>query len=277
MKVNPFSFLGKTFRHLIFIIISIITLFPIYYIFTASLKGKKDYLLNNLGIPQPITFENFKALFTNFPFFKWFSNSLLITSVVVILGTLICCFAAYGFARFNFKFKQLLIRFLISFMLIPPIVVLIPLFEFFVKTKLISNFTSIITIYIGFIIPFTIYLVYNFFVTVPTELIDAAKIDGSSNLGILFRIFIPLSMPAIITSIVVNAFWVWNELLMAMVFLQRENSRTLMAGLITFKSRSNIDLPLTMAGLLTATIPIILLFLFSQRFFTKGLMSGIEK
>jgi len=277
MKAKVSSFSAKISRHLIFIAITLVTLFPIYYMLASSFKDKKEYLFNNLGIPKDFTIENFRVLFLNYPFLKWFVNSMLVTTSVVLIGTLICCLAAYGFARFDFRFKSFLIRLLISFMLIPPIIVLIPLFEFFVKLKLISNYASVIVIYIGFIIPFTIYLVYNFFITVPPELVDAAKIDGSTNLGILFRIYIPLSIPAIITSVVVNAFWVWNELLIGMVFLQKESSKTLMAGLIAFKSRSNIDLPLTMAGLLTATIPIIVLFLFSQRFFTQGLMSGIEK
>jgi len=277
VKIKLKAITGKFFGHLIFISISVITLFPIYYIITASFKGKKEYLLNNLGIPKHFTIENFKDLFINYNFGRWFFNSIIVTSSVVLVGTLVCCFAAYGLSRFNFKFKSLLIRIVISFMLIPPIVVLVPLFEFFVRVKLVNNLLGVIVIYIGFIIPFTIYLIYNFFITIPDELVDAATIDGCSNLAIFFRIYIPLSIPAIVTSIVVNAFWVWNDLLIAMIFLQNEKMKTLMAGLITFRSRSNINLPLTMSGLFVTTIPIVLLFLFSQRFFTKGLTAGIGK
>jgi ABC-type glycerol-3-phosphate transport system permease component len=251
--------------------------FPIYYIVVTSFKNKQDYLLNKLGIPTSFTLINFRTLLTTEDFVRWFYNSVIVTAATVIIGTLVCCIAAYGFSRFEYKIKPMLIRTIISLMLIPPIVVFFPLFEFFVRVKLMNTLQGVIIIYMGFIIPFTIFLIYNFFITIPSDIIDAAIIDGCSDLRILFKIFIPLSMPAIITAVVVNAFWVWNDLLIALIFLQNTKVKTLMAGLMQFKSRSTLNLPLAVSGLFMATIPILILFLVSQKFFSKGLLSGMGK
>lgn len=277
MLKNQRSTAANIVGQLVFGAISLLTLFPIYYIVTASLKTRRDYLLSNLGIPLRVTLENFRVLFVDFAFTRWFANSLLVTGLVLLIGILICCLAAFGFRRFTFRFKGLVFRFIISLMLVPPIVALVPLFEFFVRIRLVNSLAGVTLIYIGFILPFTIYLIHSFFITIPDDLVAAAIVDGCRNLRMLFRIFVPLSAPAIVTSVVVNALWVWNDLLIAMVFLQNDRLKTLMAGLIAFRSRSNINLPLVMAGLLVSTIPIVALFLAGQRFFIKGLMAGIEK
>jgi ABC-type glycerol-3-phosphate transport system permease component len=255
----------------------LISIFPIYYIVVTSFKDKKEYLVNKLGIPTNFTLINFKTILSTEDFVRWFSNSIIVTAAAVIVGTLICCLAAYGFSRFEYRIKPMLLRTIISLMLIPPIVVFFPLFEFFVRVKLLSTLQGVIIIYMGFIIPFTIFLIYHFFITIPSDIVDAAIIDGCKDIRILFKIYIPLSMPAIITAVVVNAFWVWNELLIALIFLQNTKVKTLMAGLMQFKSRSTLNLPLAVSGLFMATIPIVLLFLGSQKFFTKGLLSGMGK
>ncbi len=277
MKIQLKIIFSNILKHLIFISIGLITLFPIYFIISTTLKDKKEYLINKIGLPSSVTLTNIKELIQNNDFPIWFMNSTVITLIVVLVGTFICCLASFGLARFNFKFKLSIIRLIISLMVIPPIIALIPLFEFFVKIKLVNNYFGAIFVYLGFIIPFTVYLIYSFFITIPRELVEAATIDGCGNFFILFKIYLPLSLPVIITTMVVNASWVWNDLLIAMTFLQSKKLRTLMAGFITFRSRTNIDIPLTTSGLFVATIPIVLLFLISQKFFTKGIMSGIEK
>jgi ABC-type glycerol-3-phosphate transport system permease component len=117
----------------------------------------------------------------------------------------------------------------------------------------------------------------SFFRSLPTELFDAAAIDGCSSFDTLWRITLPLSTPALVTLVVVNALFVWNELLIALVFLQSENLKTLMPGLTLFKGHFSINEPLIMAGTLIATLPMILLYLFGQRLFVEGLTAGAIK
>lgn len=127
------------------------------------------------------------------------------------------------------------------------------------------------------LVPFSVYMLSSFFRTLPGEIFEAARIDGASTLRILWSIVVPLSGPGFVTLIVVNAMWVWNELLIALVFLQDDKLRTLMAGLTTLRSRFAVTEPLVMAGVFLGALPILLLFLFGQRFFVRGLVAGAVK
>jgi raffinose/stachyose/melibiose transport system permease protein len=146
-----------------------------------------------------------------------------------------------------------------------------------VNWKLINTYQGAIIIYVGLLLPISVYLLTNFFQTIPNEIVDAARIDGSSTFGIFWSIMMPLSAPAVLTLVVVNAMWVWNELLIALIFLQRDELKTLMVGIATMRSRNYIDIPATMAGLLVATIPILILYMVGQRYFIRGLVSGAVK
>lgn len=113
--------------------------------------------------------------------------------------------------------------------------------------------------------------------TVPDSLIDAARIDGCSSLKALCKIMIPLCVPAVITSSLVNIVWVWNELLISLVFLQKEHLRTLMVGITLFKGRFTLNIPVIMAGLVIATIPIVLVYIFAQKYLIEGMLAGSVK
>jgi ABC-type glycerol-3-phosphate transport system permease component len=132
-------------------------------------------------------------------------------------------------------------------------------------------------VYVGLLVPFTIFVLVNFFATIPRSLEDAAAIDGAGALRTLWHVFVPLSAPAIMTVVVVNAVWVWNELLIALVFLQNDSARTLMAGLAQFQGRYATNEPLVLAGALVSIAPVVLLYLSGQRFFVRGLTAGIGK
>ena len=163
-------------------------------------------------------------------------------------------------------------------MVIPPIVMVIPMFVLFRRLHLVNNLGGPLIIYAGLMLPFTIYLLRNFFITIPKEIQDAAMIDGCTDFQVLTKIYLPLSKPAIVTSIIVNAVWVWNELLIALVFLQSEELRTLIVGITTsLQKRFTLDVPALMAGLAVATIPMILLYIIGQNALVRGLVAGHDK
>jgi ABC-type glycerol-3-phosphate transport system permease component len=132
-------------------------------------------------------------------------------------------------------------------------------------------------IYVGLLVPFSIFVLVNFFATIPRSLEDAAAIDGAGTLRTMRHVVVPLSAPALVTIIVVNAVWVWNELLIALVFLQDNNARTLTAGLTFFQGRFTSNDPLVMTGAAIASVPMIALFVAGQRFFIRGLSAGFGK
>ena len=141
----------------------------------------------------------------------------------------------------------------------------------------VSTYRLVILIYVGLMLPFSIYLLTNFFRTIPSSLIEAAVVDGASSWSVFRRVVLPLSAAPLMTLAVVNVLWVWNELLIALVFLQDNSKKTLMVGITGFQSRYSLDVPVIMAGLAIATLPILLLYLFGQRFFVRGLAAGAIK
>ncbi len=270
--------IAAAISHLILSVVSLAAVFPIYFMVVTSLKSRAEYHLNLYGPPLHLTLLNFlKAFRTKGQFLMWFINSLIISLSSVTIGIMLASLAAYAFAVMRFRGKRALFGFTISIMVIPAVVMVIPLFVSFVRFGIINTRAAAIVVYVGLLLPFCIYMLANFFVTVPKELQEAAKIDGYSHIRILMRIMMPLATPALITLAVVNIVWVWNELLLAMIFLQSDKLRTLMVGIISFKSRNVLDIPMIMAGLLVAVLPMLLVYVVGVRYFMKGLYAGAIK
>jgi raffinose/stachyose/melibiose transport system permease protein len=268
----------KTFKQIFMVIYAVIALIPMYFMFVTSLKREDDFLVNKFGLPSPPVIQDYiTALRGGEKFLKWLLNTSAITILSVLITLMFALLAAFIFANYRFKFKNIIFNTTVALMVMPPVVMIVPLFVLFSKLKLVNNFWGIIIVYIGIALPFSIYVLTNFIKTIPKEIIEAAHIDGCSTSNILLKIVLPLTLPTIVTICVVNALYFWNELLIAVVFLQNEQVKTLMAGIMSFKSRYNTDLPVTMAGLSMMSIPMIILYFSATRYFVKGLTSGSIK
>lgn len=264
-------------RQFLMIFLSIVALYPIFFMVNTALKSKDEYIFNRFGFPGSIEWSNFSEIFIGRNFGLWFKNSSVLTVSTVILSLVIAIFAAFALSNYKFKMRNSILNFFISLMIIPPVVMIIPLFIIMVRINLINTYPGAIIIYTGLTLPFSIFLLSSFFRSIPRSVIESAVIDGCSSFRILTRMILPLSIPPIITLIVVNSLWVWNELLIALIFLQKDNLKTLIVGITVFKSRYDINLPLTMMGLIVVTLPILVLYLFGQKYFIKGLLSGSTK
>lgn len=269
---------SATAKQLSLIVLSILTLFPLYFMITNSLKVQDEFFGNLLGLPQNPILDNFTKILQHPNLGRWFVNSIVLTGGAVILSTGIAILAAYAFAQMRFPGRDTLFNLITPLMVIPPIVMVIPMFVLFRQLRLVNNLGGPLIIYAGLMLPFTIFLLRNFFITIPQEIKDAALIDGATEFQVLTKIYLPLSKPALVTSIVVNAVWVWNELLIALVFLQTEELRTLIVGITTsLQKRFTLDVPSLMAGLAVATIPMIILYIIGQNALVRGLVAGHEK
>jgi ABC-type glycerol-3-phosphate transport system permease component len=271
------NFLVSTPNQMILIFFSVLSLFPVYYMAVTAFKTRPDWLHNQFGLPSPFTFQNISDALIKGEIPLWLGNSLIVTVASLVVTTIVSALAAYAIARFRFTGRAFTFNLMIALMVIPPAVLILPLFVLMVNIGLVNKLPSVIIIYSGLLIPFSVYLLVSFFRSLPTELFDAAAIDGCNNLDIFWRISLPLSTPALVTLVVVNALFVWNELLIALVFLQDQAHKTLMPGLTLFKGHFTVNEPLIMAGTLIATIPMILLYLFGQRLFVEGLTAGAVK
>ena len=269
--------LSNGWKQALLVLFSFLCLFPLYYLVVTAFKGKPEYVRNLFGIPLEPILSNFTTVFRGGRFLRWFANSIILTAGSVLAALAIALAAAWAFAKMQFRGREAIFGLLLILMIIPPVVMVIPLFKIMIALRVLNTYHSVILIYTGLTLPFSIYLLASFFRTVPGAIIDSARIDGCKDLRILVSIAVPLSAPAIITIVLVNALWVWNELLVAVIFLQKDELKPLMVGLTVFKSRYNLDIPVTMAGLTLATIPMLALYFAGQKYFIKGLVAGAVK
>lgn len=274
VRKNYFAFFG---RQLLLIILTIVSLYPVFFMLITAIKSQEEYVFNKFGFPKALALSNFFEVFIGKNFDQWFVNSIVLSIGSVILSLVLAILASYALARYQFKIRDTILNFIISLMVIPPVIMVVPLFVFMSKIKLINSLPGVILIYAGLTLPFSIYLLTTFFRSIPQAIMDSSYIDGCSSLRTLTSIVMPLSKPPIITLIVVNSLWVWNELMIALIFLQKDELKTLMVGITVFKSRYNINIPLTMMGLVVITIPMVALYLFGQKYFVQGLVSGSLK
>lgn len=255
----------------------LVALIPGIFMIGTSLKTNTQYGVDKLGLPAPLTLENFDAVLTQHPFPLWMLNSTLLSAGAVLLTTIVSVLAAYAIARMNFIGRELLLGLSTSLMAVPPVVMVVPLFVLFSQLDLVGTRHGVILIYAGLLAPFSVFLLVTFFRTIPTDLIEAALIDGASHLGVLIRIILPLSGAPLVTLLVVNLLYVWNDLLIALLFLPNESLRTLMVGISVFQGRYLQNIPLSMAGMTLASLPMIVLYVAFQRYFIRGLVAGAVK
>jgi len=264
-------------KHLTLWLAALTVLIPAYFMVITPFRTQAAYGADKLGFPTSLYLENFTVALRGGRFFLWFGNSVILVVAGVLLSTAVSVLAAFAFARMEFRGRRGLLAVVSSLMVIPPVVMIIPLFLFFSRLKLTSTYTSAALIYAGLVTPFSVYLLTNFFQTIPHEIVESALIDGASSLGILWRIIVPLSAPALVTLVVVNSLWIWNDLLIALVLLPADNMRTLMVGITVFGARFNADVPVALAGMLLASVPMLLLYIAGQKYFTHGLVAGALK
>jgi raffinose/stachyose/melibiose transport system permease protein len=273
-RTRRWSRAGAVARHVILAGFCAIALFPLYFMIVSALKSNTDFAGNQLGLPHRAVLSTFQAALAGGDMWRWLLNSLLITAASVVVSTCLAAAAAYPLSLMRWQPGKWLLTIMIALMVVPPIVLIIPLFQMLADTHQLNTYRGVIAIYVGVMLPFSTFLLVSFFSTIPRSLLEAARMDGASSWRTFVRVVLPLSIPALVTVIVVQALWVWNEVLIAVVFLQKDSLRTLMVGLTLFKSRYQVDVPVVMAGMIVATIPMFLLYLVGQRFFIRGLTAG---
>jgi len=264
-------------KHGILVLATFLALVPSIFMILTSLKSQDEYTFNKVGLPQALVLDHIKSILFDSPLFAWMGNSAILAAGAVLLSTAVSCLGAYAIAMMRFKGRSLLFSVSTALMAVPPVVMIVPLFVLYTQLDLISTFRGTIVIYAGLITPFSVYLLTTFFRTLPKEIFESARIDGAGELFILWKIVLPLSLPALLTLVVVNALYVWNDLIIAIIFLQDDAKRTLMAGISVFQGRYEAQIPLTMAGMVIASAPMVILYIAFQKYFIRGLMAGAIK
>lgn len=251
---------------------------PIYWMVLTSLRTEKQiYSRVGMLIPRDLTLENYTFALVERPLLVWLANSFIVALGAVVISIIISALAGYALARLRFPGRGHLARMLVYTYLIPTSLLFIPIFVIISRLGLQDARTGLILVYLSFTVPFGTWLLLGFFLTIPQELEDAAKIDGCSYLGVLFRIVLPLAKPGIAATFIFCFAEAWNEFLYAAVLLTHESRITAPLGLLRFTvADSYLWGPLTAAALLTS-IPAVILFILAQKFVVTGLTAGAVK
>jgi multiple sugar transport system permease protein len=268
--------LNKTALTLLFCVITVLMLIPLLWALSTSLKTAEEVLERPHDlIPRTPRFINYANVFSILPFHLYFKNSLFVSSLT-IAGTLITSsMAAYAFARLRFKGRTLLFMLYLATLMVPRQVVLVPNFVIMKNLKLIDNLWSLILT--GTFTAYGAFFLRQFFLTIPGELEEAAIIDGIGYFKRLALIIIPLAKPALITLTIITLLNTWNDFLFPLIFINSDVNRTLTIGLSLLRGDFDTKWNIVMAATLLSISPLVLCFVFAQKFFIEGIaLSGIK-
>lgn len=269
---------GRLLAYFILIVVAGLMLFPFLWLISSSLKSQLEifnYPPN--WIPNPPVFQNYVDALTFRPFGLYLRNSLAIATLNVIAVVSSSSLCAYGFARIRFWGRDFCFGIVIATLLLPNIVTLVPQFIIFTRLGWVNSILPLtVPLFFGGG-AFNVFLLRQFFRTIPEELADAARIDGCSEFGIYWRIMLPLSRPALITVSIFTFLAAWNDLIGPLVYLRTPETYTVAIGLAQFRGAMTTRWDLQMAAATVMVLPVIVLFFFAQRYFIRGIvMTGLK-
>ncbi len=268
---------GRALVYALMTFLALLFMLPIFWMASTSLKMPQEiFAWPPEWIPSEPQWGNYAEAFGKYPLARYMLNSAILVLANIIGGLISTPIIAYGFARFDFPGKHVLFLLMLSTMMVPGHIKLIPMFWLYQKLGLIDTYWPLI-LPAFFGNPFFIFLMTQFIRTIPRDLDDAARIDGAGAWGILYRIIIPLSRPALTVVVVFTFVWVWNDFLEPIIFLRDWNSYPISVGLAFFQGRYSVEWHLFMGATLVSIIPILVVYFFAQRHLIGGLASiGIK-
>ncbi len=259
-------------------IVFILTAFPLYWMVVTSLKPSKDIFTVPLSYwPETISFENYINIFGISNFQVYITNSLIVSLVSALFTMLIALLGGYVLARFDFKGKnQIFLAFLVTQM-IPIFISLAPLYLLMSNLELLNRLPSIMIMYTVMTIPFCTIMMRSFFQRIPVSIEETAMIDGCSRLGALFRIVVPVMLPGILSTFIFAFVQAWNELFLAVMFIDQEQMKTIPVAMNSFITKYDIDWGAMSAATVISVIPTLILFAVAQKYIVEGMTDGAVK
>jgi len=258
--------------HLLLAPVALVMVTPLLYMLVTSIETVPETRrFPPVVVPSGVHYQNYSAVLTEAPFGRWFLNTLLVTTACVIGNLVFCSLAGYAFARLRFAGKNLAFILCLATLMIPFQVIMIPTFLIIRSAGLIDTLPALILPNLAS--GFGIFMMRQFFRTLPIELEEAARMDGCSRLGVLLRVVLPLSMPALATLGIVTFLWTWNDFLWPLIVITSTNQSTVQLGLAQFQGAHQTNWTLLMAGNVMALAPMLLVFIIGQRWFVQSLAS----
>jgi len=268
------KFCKSAITHLFLLTVAVSCLFPLFWMVRSALMTNETVFTDKALIPAVRHWENFYIAWTEGNFGVYFLNSVIYTVSVVLGIIVIASLAAFAFSRLRFPGRNFFFYMFVAAMMIPLPGSFVPLTVLMTQLHLVNTRVGYILCMINVGLALSILLLKTFFDKIPTDLEDAARIDGCSKLGIWLHVALPLARPALAVIVIFNALNVWNEYILATLLLNDSNLMPLQRGLMVFQGAHSVDYPVLMAGLTIAALPIIMVYFVMQKHIIKGLASG---
>lgn len=271
---------GPALRVLLIVALALYTCFaagPFVWVFIMSLRTTTEIYRNPYGFPLPPHFAKFAEAWLGSHYDIYFLNSVIVVFSAVAIVTLVGAMAAHCLARYKFRGNRGIYFLIFSTLIFPPQITIIALFQILIEYGLFDTRVGLILVYAAIQLPITVYILESFFRRIPSDLFDAARIDGYPETVIFWRISLPVAWPAISTTIIVNTILLWNEFLFAIVLITSDDKRTLPIGILKFMGDQSNDVGMVATGLMIAIIPVVVIYVLFSEKLIQGMTAGAVK
>ncbi|MCR5103166.1 MAG: carbohydrate ABC transporter permease [Eubacterium sp.] len=264
----------KVLIYIILLIVTAVMILPFLWMLSASIKSDREVFMMNpfVWIPKQPRWSNYIDIWTKIPMLKFVTNTVILTVVVTFLQLLTSSFAAYSFAKMEFKYKKTLFFAYIATIALPWQVYMVP--QFIMMRKMGLNDKLLAMVCLQAFSAFGVFLMKQFYEGIPTDFCEAARIDGMSEYNVYLKIMLPLSKPALSTLIIITFVNTWNDYLGPLIYLKTEEKKTIQLGLKMFIGQYSSEYGLIMAGSMISLIPVIIMFVFMQKYFVAGVTTA---
>lgn len=267
-------------RGILALVLGVYTIYqlgPFLWLATMSVRTTAEISADPYAWPSPLHLDQFRTAWVDSDFATYFWNSTLVVVGAVAVLTFIGAAAAHALARYRFRGNRLIYGILFSSIIFPPQITLISLYQILVDYHLYNSLFGLALVYISLQLPLTVYLLEGFFARIPQDLFDAAKMDGYGDLEIFWRVVLPVGMPAIATTLILNFIQLWNEFLFAVVLITDPDKRTLPIGIRAFMGDHFQDIGMIATGVMISVIPVIVVYVFFSEKLIRGMTAGAIK
>jgi raffinose/stachyose/melibiose transport system permease protein len=275
-RASVLMVLGRVFVQAFLVALAIVVIYPLLWMLLNGVKSNSELFADPFALPNAWRWENYVTAW-NRGVGDYLTTSVLVTVASTVATVLISAWAAYGLTRVKIPFNRTILILILAGLMLAPTVALIPLVKMFQALGLYNSFWALLILYTAFRVPFTTFLIRAYMLDLPFEVDEAAAVDGASKARAFWQVILPMCRPIIISTILLNVLFTWNEYLFAMIFTSGGALQTLPVGLTNLMAKHGTDYPVVFAGMAIAAIPVIVLFFAGQRYFIRGLADGVGK
>jgi multiple sugar transport system permease protein len=258
-------------------LLALATIYPLVFTANVAMKTRRDYVLDRFSPTTSLNWDNIVTAWTSVGMARYFANSLIVVTISVVVLLLFGSMAGFALSQLRFRGSKTLFLGCLAALFIPFQVIMVPLTRVMADSGLIDTYPGLILAYVAQFLPFTIFLMTSYYKTIPSEIVDAARIDGNTTYGVYRRVMLPMGTPALLSVGILNALFCWNDVLVSLLMMPSADQRTLMVGVTSLRGQYSDDIPTFASGVLIAAVPMLMIYLFLQRQIADGVTAGSTK